>query len=128
MTASPFLRFVLGAFLVATGASAFATDALTCGLFLHALDSSGAPLLPALVTPDDVASSRLQETSSSDFQLWYFKLTEPAARRMSTYSSQNIGRPLAISCGSEEVSLPIIRTMFSAQVVVSRPVHWPVPR
>lgn len=120
---SVLLRFLRGVFLVAAGAPTFANDALACSLFLHALDNSGTRLLPALVTPDDVASSRLEETSNPDLELWHFTLKETAARRMRTYSSQNIGRPLAISCGSDEISRPIIRTIFSAQVAVSRSVH-----
>ena len=125
MATQSLLCIVLGTLLAASAVPCFAAEASTRDLFVHAVDSAGAPVQPALVTTSDVAASQRREASTPGFEVRYFQLTASAAQRMSTYSSQNVGRPLAVFCGSEEVSRPITRTVFSSLIVVSLPVQQP---
>lgn len=93
-------------------------DKPDCDLYIRGVEPDQTLTPYPFIRPDQVASIDYLESSYPDGAGWMFSLTKDGGARMYQHTSKNVGSPIAIFCGTREISRPYVTMPFSGPVLI----------
>lgn len=91
--------------------------AFECKLSAYLVDDQGELGANAIIRPVDVEQMSWSQDDESD-ATWHIELTEEAGGQLYEYTSEHIGRFMALFCGAEEIERMRIMAPLGAKFMI----------